>query len=148
MKSLNPEGITDAQLKEMLQATKNIAVIGLSPDASSESYRAGEYLKNAGYNIIPVTVHAHKILDEKCHHELNSIQDPVDIVYYFPHPDEVIQKVTEEVEQLTEQAKLMGVNTLWLHEKTRCDKAAEKAAQSGLTVVQDASLPDVHARVA
>lgn len=147
MQSYNPENISDGQIKELLGNAKTIAMIGLSPDVSTESNKAGAYLKDRGYDIIPVTVHAHKILDEQCHHELNSIEKPVDIVYYFRHPDEVIQTATDEINRLALEAKQMGIKTMWLHAGAECESAAKNAADQGLTVIEEASMPEVHARV-
>ncbi len=147
MKSFNPEDITDAQLKELFENTRTIAVIGLSPDTGSDSFQAADYLKRVGYRIIPVTVLAHKLLGELCHHELNSIQDPVDIVYFFPHPDEAPQKTADELAGIADQAEKMGIPTLWLHENTRCDNEAKQTADKGLTVIQDAAMPRFHSKV-
>jgi hypothetical protein len=147
MKTYNPENMADEQLKDLLAKSKTIAMIGLSPDTDTDSNKAGVFLKDKGYDIIPVTVHAHKILDEQCHHELNSIEKPVDIVYYFRHPDEVIQTATDEINRLALEAKSMGINTMWIHKGAECESAAKNAADLGLTVVEDASLPEVHAKV-
>lgn len=147
MKSYNPENMSDDQLKGMLESAKHIAIIGLSPDESTESNKAGVYLKDQGYNVIPVTVHAHKILDEQCHHELNSIEKPVDIVYYFRHPDEVVQTATDEINRLALDAKAMGIKTMWLHKGAECESAAKNAADQGLTVIEEASIPEIHSKV-
>lgn len=147
MQSLNPETMSDEQIKNALDNVKTIAVVGLSPDTSSESFKAAAYLKERGYRIIPVTIHAHKILDELCHHELNSIQEPLDIVYYFPHPDEVVQRVDVELEELIRQSKLMNIGTMVLHEGTTSERAARQASEAGVTLVQDTSLAGLHSRV-
>src|SRR6185369_17939112 len=41
-------------IKEMLSKYKNIAVVGLSPDAGKPSHEVAAYLKKAGFRIIPV----------------------------------------------------------------------------------------------
>ena len=42
-------------IKSILSEVKTIAVLGLSPNVSKDSYRVAQYLQAAGYKIIPVS---------------------------------------------------------------------------------------------
>ena len=41
-------------IEQIFENTSNIAVIGLSKNELRDSYQVSAYMKNAGYNIIPI----------------------------------------------------------------------------------------------
>jgi len=46
--------VTPDALRALLEEARTIAVVGLSPDPSRPSHEVAEYLRRAGYRIIPV----------------------------------------------------------------------------------------------
>ena len=58
-------------------------VVGLSSRRHRPSYGVAEYLKSAGYRVIPVNPKETEILGEKCYARLEDIPERVDIVDIF-----------------------------------------------------------------
>jgi len=131
--------LDDSTLKALLEEVRTVAVVGLSSDASKDSYRVASYLKQHGYRIIPVTPRAEEILGEKAYPDLKSISEPIDVVDVFRRP--------EFLPGVAEEAVNAGAKVLWMQLGIRNEEAARIAASAGLTVVQDACILQEHARL-
>ncbi|MGB6068453.1 MAG: CoA-binding protein [Desulfomonilaceae bacterium] len=62
----------DGTLKQLLTDSHTIAVVGLSANPQKDSHKVAAYLKNHGYQIIPVNPAADEILGEKSYPDLKS----------------------------------------------------------------------------
>ena len=75
------------EIKEILSNYKTVAVVGLSREAGKDSHRVSVYLKQHGFNIIPVNPFADEILGEKSYKSLMEIppeiQKTIEIVDVF-----------------------------------------------------------------
>jgi predicted CoA-binding protein len=117
------------EIKQILENTKNIAVVGLSDNPDRTSYMVSEAMQNKGYRIIPVNPNAEQILGEKCYASLADIPLPIDIVNVFRR-SEYIVPIAEEVVQI--KAKVM-----WLQLGIYNEEAAVLASEHGITVIMD-----------
>ena len=52
-------------IRQILENTTNIAVIGLSKNELKDSYQVSMYMRNSGYNIIPINPTADFIMGVK-----------------------------------------------------------------------------------
>ncbi|MDA3967162.1 MULTISPECIES: CoA-binding protein [Helicobacter] len=95
-------------IKEILQASKNIAILGLSNDINKPSYMVGEYLLNNGYNIIPIHPKYDEILGIKTYKSLQEIDVRIDILNVF-RKSEAIFGIAQEVLALKNKPKCMWV---------------------------------------
>ena len=121
----------DDEIKKILDETKTIAVIGLSPNESKDSHRVAKYLKSAGYKIIPVyPATEEKILGEKVYRTLSEITERVDLVDVFRKP-EAVPEIVDEI------LKRKDIKTLWLQLGIIHNAACQKAQNAGLQVVQN-----------
>ena len=121
---------TNDEIKTILDEVKTIAVLGLSPDASKDSYRVAEYLKNAGYTIIPVYPKEDSILGEKVYRSLAEIPFSVDMVNIFRKPD--------ALDAIADACIVRGdVKVFWAQKGIVNNEAAEKARNAGMKVVQN-----------
>ena len=68
------------ELVTILTEAKTVAVVGLSPDPKRDSHSIALYLKQHGYQIIPVNPKAEEILGEKSYPSLRDIPERVDMV--------------------------------------------------------------------
>lgn len=128
--------IPDKQIKEILDSTRTIAVVGLSPKESRPSNMVARYLLAAGYRIIPVNSGQTEILGQTCYPDLASIPEQVDLVDIFRRP--------EDIPPLVEGAIRIGAKTVWMQSGIVNEDAAGTAREAGLAVVMDRCLKVDH----
>lgn len=120
-------------IKTLLARATNIAVVGLSPDASRPSYGVAKALQARGFRIIPVNPNLDgPVLGERPRRSLLDIEDRVDIVDVFRRSEDTLQVAQDAVE--------VGAGALWMQLGVMNEEAAELAASRGLTVVMDRCL--------
>ncbi|WP_028561541.1 CoA-binding protein [Paenibacillus pinihumi] len=117
------------KIKELLQATSVIAVVGLSDKPDRTSYMVSEAMQKKGYRIIPVNPNAQEILGETCYPSLTDIPFKVDIVNVF--------RRSEHCPPVAEEAVRIGAKVLWLQLGIHSEEAADIASQGGLEVIMD-----------
>ena len=126
--------------QEILRNSKSIAVVGLSSDTSKPSYRVANYLKGAGYRIIPVNPNESEVLGEICYPNLTSIPEPVDLVDIFRLP--------KYVTAIVEEAIKISAKAVWMQEKIINEEAASRAREAGLKVVMNRCTYKEHIKMA
>ena len=133
------ENPSDDKIKEILETKKEEAVVGLSPKPERASNDVASYLKDKGYNIIPVNPGHDEILGEKSYPSLSDIPDKVDIVDVFRKP--------EHTGPIIDEAISIDADVIWLQLGIRNDEAAQKALEAGKTVVQDRCMLQEHRKL-
>ncbi|UVC10767.1 CoA-binding protein [Rhizobium sp. TH2] len=120
-------------IRDILKTTKNIAVIGASPNPARPSYGVMRFLLGKGYRVIPINPgHAGKeIQGQKVYASLADIEEDVDMVEIFRAADQ-LSAVVDEVLAMKKPPKV-----IWGQLTVRDDAAAAKAEQAGLTVIMD-----------
>ena len=124
---LSAEYVT--KIRRILEDSKTIAVVGLSPKPQRPSHRVARYLLAAGYTIIPVNPGQDTIFGLPCYPNLRAIPMPVDLVDIFRRPEAVLPVV--------EEAIAIGSRFIWMQEGIVNDEAAAKAEAAGLEVIMD-----------
>ena len=140
MKVLLPDGAQangDA-IGEILKTYKTIAVVGLSANPERPSYGVTEYMKRAGYRIIPVNPNEREVLGEKSYARLEDVPEKIEIVDIFRRP--------EDVPPVVESAIRTGAKVIWMQLGIENAEAAETARAAGLTVIEDACMFVEHRR--
>lgn len=121
---------TNDEIKAILGEVKTIAVLGLSPDPSKDSYRVAEYLQSAGYTIVPVYPKEETILGEKVYRSLAEIPFQIDMVNIFRKPD--------ALNAIADACIARGdVKVFWAQKGIVNNDAAEHAKNAGMKVVQN-----------
>jgi uncharacterized protein len=123
-------------ITEILRTSRTIAVVGLSSKKFRPSYGVSEYLKSAGYRIIPVNPGETEVLDEKSYARLEDIPERVDIVDIF--------RRSEFVPEIVESAIRIGARGVWMQEGVIHPEAAERARRAGLFVIMNACVLKEH----
>src|SRR3954454_3880737 len=123
------------RIKDLLEQTHRIAVLGIKPDASQPAHYVPEYAQQAGYDIVPVPVYYKELTEmqgKKVYRKLSDIPGDIDMVNVFrrpvdipPHVDDIIAKNPKSV---------------WFQLGIRNDEAAERLARAGIDVVQNRCL--------
>jgi predicted CoA-binding protein len=131
-----PAGVADP-VGEILRASKTIAVVGLSGNRLRPSYGVADYLRSAGYSIIPVNPNVPEVFGEKSYARLEDIPGRVDIVNIF--------RRSEFVPEIVDAAIRIGVRGIWMQEGVVHAEAAEKARRAGIFVIMDSCISKEHA---
>ena len=124
-------------LRALLEDTRTIAIVGLSPRPERAIHEVARYLRAAGYTIIPVNPRCTEVLGEKCYPSLREVPGPIDMVDVF--------RRSEEVMAVAEDAIAVGARSLWLQLGVIAPEASALAADAGLKVVVDRCTKIEHA---
>jgi predicted CoA-binding protein len=130
--------MNETDIKSILEESKTVAVVGLSPRKERDSHRVAKYLQNQGYRIIPVNPNADEILGERSYPDLASVPEPIDIVDVF--------RRSEAVLEIVEEAIKVGARTVWMQMGVIHEEAAAHAREAGLQVVMDRCMMIEHRR--
>jgi predicted CoA-binding protein len=127
---------SDVELLRIYQACRTIAVVGASTSPDKAAHFVPEYLKQQGFEVVPVNPSADEILGEQAHATLEDIDQPLDVVVVF--------RPSKEAPDIARQAVRAGVKVLWLQEGIDSQEAARIARDAGLTVVMDRCIGRTH----
>ncbi len=127
-------------ISEILHTAHTIAVVGLSSKRYRPSYGVSEYMKKAGYRIIPVNPREKEVLGETAYPDLDSVPGPVDIVDIF--------RRSEFVPDIVEAAIRKGARVIWMQEGVIHEAAARRGEAAGLIVIMDRCILKDHRRLA
>ncbi|MBO9446551.1 CoA-binding protein [Ruegeria sp. R14_0] len=124
---------TDSLLKDILQRTKVVAVVGVSMNPVRPSYYVARYLSLKGYTVIPVNPgHAGKALfGQTVRASLAEISEPVDMVDIFRRSEAVPPIVDEALSAFPD------LRTIWMQIGVEHPEAAAKAQARGVDVVMN-----------
>jgi predicted CoA-binding protein len=132
---------TQGEIKELLTATRRIAVLGIKTEkqAAQPAFYVPSYMASAGFDVIPVPVYypdVTHILGQQVYRNLADIPGEVDLVNVFrrsadipPHLEDILAKMPRAV---------------WFQSGIRHDEVAEQLARAGIKVVQDRCLMVEH----
>ena len=133
------KGQTMTAEEKILNFSRVVAVVGLSSKPDRPSYKVASYLKEQGYEIIPVNPTEKEILGEPCYPDLASIPESVDVVDIFRRSEEALPIVEETIR--------MGARAVWMQEGVINEEAAARAREAGLMVVMDKCMRKEHRRM-
>lgn len=119
------------RIKELLQQTKTIAVVGLSDKPDRTSYMVAQAMQQKGYKIIPVNPTVKTVLGEQSYPSLAEIDEPVDIVNVFRRSEETVP-VAQAAAQMKHKPKVF-----WLQQGISNEEAAAVVQAEGIEVIMD-----------
>lgn len=136
------------EIKEILNKSKNIAVIGLSKDESKDSHRVSKYMKDSGYNIIPINPTADSIMNTKSYDKLinlpEDIAKEIDIVNIFRKP-EFVEEILEDIIEI--KKKYNKIHTVWMQLGIFYDKADTIARENKLNIIMNKCIMVEHRKL-
>jgi len=118
------------EMKRYFESCKTIAVIGCSPDNTKASNHVAEYLRDAGYTMMPVYPKEETILGQKVYRSLAEIDVPVDMVVVFRKPA-ALAAIADTV------IARGDVKVYWTQLGLVNNEAADKVKEAGINVVQN-----------
>lgn len=117
------------EIKQLLNNTKTIAVVGLSPKPSRPSHGVSAAMQGFGYRIIPVRPAVDEVLGEKAYADLHALPNKPDLVDVF--------RASEHVGPIVDACIELGIKAIWLQDGVINEEAAQKAVAAGMTVIMD-----------
>lgn len=131
--------MTDAMIRELLQSSKSIAVVGLSSNPLRASFGVSRYMQSQGYRIFPVNPNEVEVLGEQAFPSLDVFPGAIDIVNVF--------RRSEFVPGVVDAAIAKGARCVWMQQGVIHQEAAAKAENAGLLVVMDRCIGVEHRRL-
>lgn len=129
---------SDDEIKEIF-LLKNVAVIGMSKNPEKAAHYVPKYLKEQGYNIIPVNPTTDEILGTKCYPDIKEVPESIDIVDVFRPSDEVLPVI--------QSAMAKKPKVIWLQEGIHNQEAEDLARKAGIDVVFNRCMFAEHKRL-
>ncbi len=129
---------SDADVKCVIEKSKTIAVVGLSPKEENPSNDVAKYLQQNGFRVIPVNPNCQEVLGEKCYPDLKSIPEHIDLVDIF--------RKLEAIPAVVEEAVKIGADAVWMQLGLEHEESAQFARNAGLKVIMNKCIKTEHAR--
>ncbi|HUP55325.1 MAG TPA: CoA-binding protein [Methylomirabilota bacterium] len=124
--------LDDAAIEVVLRATRRIAVVGASSDASRPSFSVFRYLLNQGLECVPINPNERSVLGIPA---FRTITEAVEATGAFDMID--VFRRSELCVPHAEEAVAVGATCLWLQLGVVNWDAARIAVAGGLSVVMD-----------
>ncbi|WP_434174298.1 CoA-binding protein [Bacillus subtilis] len=126
-----------AEIKEFLQRSKRIAVVGLSDRPDRTSHMVSKAMQDAGYEIIPVNPTIDEALGVKAVSSLKEIDGPIDIVNVF--------RRSEQLPGVAEEFLETDAPVFWAQQGLVNEEAYQMLKEKGRTVIMDLCIKVAHA---
>ncbi|MFL6374800.1 MAG: CoA-binding protein [Pyrinomonadaceae bacterium] len=132
---------SDDDIREMLEGTHRIAVLGIKPETHSgqPAFYVPQYMAAAGCEIIPVPVYypeVTEIMGRPVYRDLREVPGEIDMVNVF--------RRSEDIPKHTDELLAARPKSVWFQLGIRNDGVAEKLADAGIKVVQNLCLMVEH----
>ena len=123
---------SDSFLRNVLERTEVIAMVGASPKLERASNRVGKFLVSKGYRVIPVNPGqvGKELFGEPVIASLSDIREKVDMIDIFRRSEDIGPVINEVL-------KMEDVQTIWMQLGIINEDAAAKAEAAGLDVIMD-----------
>jgi predicted CoA-binding protein len=121
---------TNADVKALLERSKNVAIVGISNKEDRASYQVAKWLQeNSHFKLFFVNPVIEEVLGQKTFHSLEEIPEQIDIVDVF--------RKAEDCPPVLQKAIAIGAKSIWLQLGITNLEVAENGAAAGLDVVMD-----------
>ena len=131
----------DGDLRDILENSQVIAMVGESDDHYYSSYQVAQYLKEMGYTVYPVNPMIKSVEGDRSYASLAEVPEPIDIVDVFRDP--------VHLDEIVNAAIAVGAKTLWaqLDVVSSTQEPEQKAKEAGLKVVSNRCMRTEHERL-
>nr|WP_245837396.1 CoA-binding protein [Virgibacillus phasianinus] len=124
------------KIKQVLQDSTNIAVVGLSDNPARTSYQIAKIMQDEGYTIIPVNPTITEALGEKSYPSLLDVDRPIDIINVF--------RRSEFLPAIAEDAAKTTAKIFWAQLGIANEEAYQYLKERDFTVIMDTCIKVAH----
>jgi len=125
--------------KQVLEGSKVIAVVGLSPDTGKASNVVANYLIAHGYRVIPVNPNHKEIMGQRSYPSLLDVPEKIDIVDIFMRAENLLPVFREAV--------TLAPKAIWLQLGIVNNEARELAESRSIPFFMDQCIKVEHAKL-
>jgi predicted CoA-binding protein len=121
---------TNAEIKELLEKSQNVAIVGISNKEDRASFQVARWLQaNSHFTLFFVNPVIDEVLGQKTYASLSEIPAPIDIVDVF--------RKSEDCPATLDKAMAAGAKSIWLQLGISNDEVGERGIAAGMQVVMD-----------
>ena len=135
-------------IEQIFANTSNIAVFGLSKNELRDSYQVSVYMKNAGYNIIPINPTIDSVMGVKSHNSLKNVPEDVlkniELVNVF-RKSEFVNEIVDEVIEINK--KYGRIHTIWMQLGIFYDEIDRISEENKLNIITNKCIKIEHGRL-
>lgn len=136
---MNNEGYSDEKIK-LVYHFKNIAVVGMSGKKEKPSHYVPNYMREHGFNVIPINPNYDQIMGIKSFDKVSDVQSEIDIVNVFRKSEDIPDVVNDILRK-------KNIKILWLQEGIHNPTAEKIAINSGIQVIYNRCIMKEHMRL-
>lgn len=126
----------EVNCRHLLQRARTVAIVGASPREERHSNTVVEYLRSAGYDVLPVHPDGGHVAGIAAYRRLADIPGAVDLVVIFRRPEAVPAHI--------EEAAAKHVEAVWLQPGCWSLDAERAAKRHGVTLVKERCVAEAH----
>jgi len=135
-------------IEQIFANTSNIAVFGLSKNELRDSYQVSVYMKNAGYNIIPINPTIDSVMGVKSYDNLKNIPENIlkniELVNVF-RKSEFVKEIVDEVIEINK--KYRKIHTIWMQLGVFFNEVDNISKESKLNIITNKCIKIEHGRL-
>ena len=131
--------MSDNLILPILLETRTIAVVGISDKLGRPSLTVSSYLKDHGYEVLPVNPNLSSVAHVPCYPDLKSLPVTPDLVVIF--------RKAVDVPDVVREAVATAVPRIWIQEGIVSEEGARMGEIAGMAVVMDKCIMKEHARL-
>ena len=135
-------------IEQIFENTSNIAVFGLSKNELRDSYQVSVYMKNAGYNIIPINPTIDSVMGVKSYDNLKNIPENIlkniELVNVF-RKSEFVKEIVDEVIEINK--KYRKIHTIWMQLGVFFNEVDNISKESKLNIITNKCIKIEHGRL-
>ena len=121
---------SNSEVKELLERSKSVAIVGISDKEDRASYQVARWLQtHSHFTLFFVNPVIDEVLGQKTYASLADISEQIDIVDVF--------RKSEDCPAVLDAAIAVGARSIWLQLGISNSDVAERGAAAGMQVVMD-----------
>lgn len=115
-------------IAEVYKTAKTFAIVGASNNPDRDSNTAVHYLKEQGYNVVPINPKESEVGGEKAYPSVTEAPGPIDVV--------AVYRRSEDAPAFAREAVEAGAKVVWLPPQVESEEAQRIADEAGLAFIE------------